>query len=121
MADATVFTLADLPTDRPMSRIERRRVIGERMMISDVVLEPGFDLASHRHENEQFMVVLSGRCVFGLGEAGSGTFREVEVSAGQVLVVPPMVWHSCRALERTRILDLFSPVSAGTGVDAPRG
>ena len=118
---AHVVTLADLATDRPMPRIERRRIIGERMMISDVVLEPGFDLAPHRHENEQFVVVLQGRCVFGLGEAGTPEFREVEVRGGQVLVLPPNVWHSCRALERTHIYDLFSPISATTGVDAHAG
>jgi quercetin dioxygenase-like cupin family protein len=116
--EAEVVTLADLSTDRPMARIERRRILGEKMMISDVVLESGFDLAAHRHENEQFVVVLEGRCVFGLGEMGTASHREVEVGAGQVLVLAPMVWHSCRALERTRILDVFSPVSAATGVDA---
>lgn len=118
MSRAEVITLAELATDRPMPRIERRRIIGEKMMISDVVLEAGFDLAAHRHENEQFVVVLEGRCVFGLGEPGTGEFREVEVRAGQVLVLPGNVWHSCRAIERTRIFDLFSPVSATTGVDA---
>jgi len=115
---AEVVTLAELTTDRPMPKIARRRVIGERMMISDVVLDAGFELAAHRHENEQFVVVLSGRCVFGLGEPRTPEFREVEVEGGQVLVLPGMVWHSCRALEETRILDLFSPVSAATGVDA---
>ncbi len=118
MPKAEVFTLADLTTDRPMPNIARRRIIGEKMMISDVVLEPGFDLAAHRHENEQFVVVLSGRCVFGLGEPGTPEFREVEVRGGQVLMLPGMVWHSCRALERTSILDLFSPISQTTGVDA---
>lgn len=114
---ARVYRLADLPVDRPMPRIERRRVIGERMMISEVFLEKGFDLGSHRHENEQMVVVLSGRCVFGLGEPGSSEHREVEVTDGEVLHLPSNVPHSCRAVEDTRILDLFSPVSETTGVD----
>lgn len=119
--DARVVTLAELVTDRPMPRIERRRIIGDRMMVSDVMLEPGFTLASHAHENEQFVVVLSGACRFGLGVEGSAGHRTVEVRAGQVLVLPGNVPHSCVALEATHILDLFSPVSAGTGVDRANG
>lgn len=100
-----------------MPRITRRRVIGERMMVSAVVLEPGFELASHRHENEQFVVVQRGRAVFGLGEPGTPSWREVEVTGGQVLVLPSNVPHSCRAIEETHILDLFSPPTTETGVD----
>jgi quercetin dioxygenase-like cupin family protein len=114
---ARKFVLADLPTDRPMPLIERRRIIGEKMMISEVFLTRGFDLASHQHDNEQIVVVLSGRCRFGLGAPGTPEYAEVEVSGGEVLHLPGNVPHSCRALEDTRILDLFSPVSEKTGVD----
>lgn len=120
MSEARVYTLAHLPRDTPMPLAERARVIGEKMMISDVLLAPGFELATHHHENEQFMVVLSGRCTFGIGAEGSPERHEVEVRAGQVLHVPSNTPHSCRALEETRILDLFSPPSATTGIDAGR-
>jgi len=116
-----LLTLADLPVDRPMPLISRRRVMGEKMMVSDVVLGRGFTIASHHHENEQFVVLLSGRCVFGLGAPGTSDYREVEVSTGQVLVLPSNIPHSCRALEETRILDLFSPPSTMTGIDRPPG
>lgn len=112
-----LLTLSSLPVDRPMPLISRRRVIGEHMMVSDVLLEKGFTLASHHHANEQFVVLLSGRCIFGLGAPGTPDYREVEVSAGQVLTLPPNLPHSCRALEETRILDLFSPPSQTTGID----
>jgi quercetin dioxygenase-like cupin family protein len=108
----------DLPSDRPMPRIQRRRIIGDRMMVSDVRLEKGFELASHRHDNEQFVVLLSGRCIFGVGDPGTPEFKETELRPGEVLVLPGGVAHSCRALEDTHILDLFSPVSERTGVDA---
>lgn len=105
-----------------MPLIQRRRIIGEHMMVSEVHLSKGFALASHSHANEQFVVLVSGRCRFGVGAEGTPEHREVIVEAGQVLVLPPNVPHSCVALEDTRILDLFSPPSATTGVDhAPRG
>lgn len=113
MPDHVLHTLADLPTDSPMPLIDRRRILGERMMISEVVLHPGFEVASHSHENEQMVVMLEGSAEFTIGEG-----QKVTVSAGQVLVLPPNLPHACKALERCRILDLFSPVSEKTGVDA---
>jgi quercetin dioxygenase-like cupin family protein len=117
MNAARVYTLSELPTDTPMPLIARRRVIGENMMISEVKLEPGFHVPTHQHTNEQFVVVLRGRCLFGLGAEGSAERREVEVRGGQVLHLPPDVPHSCKAIEETVILDLFSPTSQKTGVD----
>lgn len=118
MTHAQVFTLADLAIDRPMPKLERQRIMGEKMMISRVVLEEGFVLATHSHENEQFVVMLSGRCVFTIGQVGgSDAMRDVDLRAGQVLHLPSWVPHGVRALARSEILDLFSPVSATTGVD----
>lgn len=119
MTRANVVTMEDLPRDHPMPRIARRRVIGEKMMISEVVLSPGFEVPVHSHENEQIVVMLRGRAEFDLEEeAGS---RTVEVTGGQVLVLPSGVPHGCRAIEECVILDLFSPVSETTGVDAHGG
>ncbi|MEK6703623.1 MAG: cupin domain-containing protein [Planctomycetota bacterium] len=114
---AQVLTLADLPIDRPMPRIERQRVIAERMMISKVRLLPGFVLETHQHDNEQIVVMVKGRCRFTLGAVGSPDFREVDVKGGQVLVLPGGTPHSCVVIEETEILDLFSPISEKTGVD----
>jgi len=116
-ATASRHVWSELKQDFPMPKIARRRIIGDRMMVSEVKLTKGFDLASHAHENEQFVVMLTGRCTFGIGEPGSKDFREVELKTGEVLVLPGHVPHSCKALEDSHILDLFSPVSATTGVD----
>lgn len=117
MSRARLHTWDSIEPDRPLPAIERRRVIGERMMISQVRLSPGFEVASHRHENEQHVVMISGRCVFGLGEIGTPEYHELEMRGGQVLELPANVWHSCRALEDSLIYDVFSPVSETTGVD----
>lgn len=109
----------DLPKDRPMPLIDRRRIMGQRMMVSEVLLYVGFSLPTHAHENEQFMIMLRGRCRFGIGAEGSPERREIEVCGGEVLVLPPNLPHSCVAIEESVILDLFSPPSAMTGVDRP--
>ncbi|MBK7405545.1 MAG: cupin domain-containing protein [Phycisphaerales bacterium] len=118
MTTARLLTLDQLPTDHPMPLLTRRRIIGEHMMISQVLLAPGFTVAVHSHANEQFVVMLRGRAEFDLVE-GSLT-RTIEVRGGQTLVLPPNVPHGCRAIEECLILDLFSPVSQTTGVDTAR-
>ncbi len=111
---------SDLPVDRPMDLLERRRVIGAKAMLSHIHLKKGFELKTHRHENEQFSCVLSGRIRFHVGEEGSADRRDIEVGAGEVIHLPSNVPHAAAALEDTVVLDIFSPPSEGTGIDAHR-
>lgn len=111
----TVSRWSDLPVDAPMPLLERRRVIGQKAMISHITLKKGFSLAAHAHENEQFSCVLSGALRFGLGPEG----RQVTVRAGEVIHLPSNLPHSAFAEEDTVVLDIFSPPSAGTGIDRP--
>ncbi|MFO0861265.1 MAG: cupin domain-containing protein [Phycisphaerales bacterium] len=117
MPEARHVVWSELPTDTPMPLIHRQRLMGEQMMISRVQLDKGFRVPSHRHSNEQFAVVLSGRMRFGLGEESTPAHREIEVVGGEVLHLPSNVPHSAAALEDSIILDLFSPPSEKTGVD----
>lgn len=116
---AVVFAWSEMPVDRPMPLIDRKRIIGLQMMISQVTLHKGFKVATHSHANEQFAVVLSGRIRFGIGDDAAGDRQHVELAGGQVIHLPSNVPHSAEALEETVILDLFSPPSATTGVDQP--
>jgi quercetin dioxygenase-like cupin family protein len=116
-APAARYRWADLKTDRPMQLLERRRIIGEQAMLSQVRLEKGCYVPTHAHANEQFACILSGRLKFGLGPEGSAERREVVVAAGEVLHLPSNVPHSAEALEDTLVLDVFSPPSEKTGID----
>lgn len=118
---ATHYVWQDLPTDRPMDKLMRRRIIGDRMMLSEVFLHNGCHVPTHAHENEQFCLVISGRLRFGIGDERSQGRREITVSAGEVLHLPSNVPHSADALEDTLVIDLFSPPSQGTGIDRPQG
>ncbi|MBX3416968.1 MAG: cupin domain-containing protein [Pirellulaceae bacterium] len=114
---ATVYHWDDLTRDHPLALLSRRRIIGEKMMISEIALEPGCDVPSHHHANEQFCIVLKGCLRFGVGEPGTPDHRFVDVRAGEVLHLPPHVPHSAYAVEDTLVLDIFSPPSQTTGVD----
>jgi len=105
----------DLETDAPMELLTRRRILGEKAMLSEVFLEKGCFVPTHAHENEQFAVILSGALRFDLGDEDHPD--ELVVRAGEVLHLPSMQPHSAYALEDTRVLDVFSPPSEATGID----
>jgi len=105
----------DLTCDRPLEQLVRRRVIGERVMLSHVTLEEGCHVESHAHENEQMAVVLSGAVRFAIG-AGKDA-RTLDVRAGEVLHLPSGLPHAATALEESVVLDVFSPPSEATGID----
>lgn len=119
--DANRYRWDDLPEDRPAERLVRRRIIGEKMMISEVRLRAGCRVPTHAHENEQFACVISGRLRFGIGAEGSSDRHEITLEGGEVMHLPSMVPHSAEAEEDTVVLDLFAPPSEKTGVDAGEG
>jgi len=117
MPTASLHRWSDLLADHPMELLERRRIIGEQAMLSQVFLRKGCDVPPHTHANEQFACILSGRLRFGIGAEGSPDRRTVIVSAGEVLHLPSNVPHSAFAEEDTLVLDVFSPPSEKTGID----
>ena len=116
MSDARAYRWDDLPKDFPLDKIERRRIIGDNMMISEVRLQQGCFVPMHAHENEQIAMVVHGRLRFGVTGA-DGTTTDIEAGAGEVVHLPSNVPHSAEALEESLVLDLFSPPSEGTGID----
>lgn len=113
---AVRYRWTDLPADRPMERLRRRRVIGEQAMISEVLLEKGCVVPTHAHENEQFAHVVRGKLRFGIGAEGGPDRHDVVVGAGEIMHLPANVPHSAEALEETLVLDIFSPTSEKTGI-----
>jgi len=114
---ARLLRWTDLETDHPLEEVNRRRIFGEQAMLSEVRFRKGCHVPTHHHENEQFVCVISGCLRFGLGADDDPGRRDVVVRAGEVLVLPSNVPHSADALEKTLVLDIFSPPSATTGLD----
>jgi quercetin dioxygenase-like cupin family protein len=118
VATAGCYRWDDLEIDRPMDKIERRRIIGEHAMLSEILLHAGCVVPTHAHPNEQFACVMSGQVRFGIGAEDDPDRRTVVMGAGEGFHVPPNVPHSAEAIEESRVLDVFSPTSERTGVDA---
>lgn len=118
---ARLFDLDQLPRDEPMERLSRRQIVGDRFMVSEVFLHAGCVVPTHAHVNEQLTIVLQGKLRFRLGaEGGQGKpsgQKEVVVGPRQAAHFPSQVPHAAEALEDTLVLDIFSPVTAGTGID----
>ncbi len=96
--------VADLPVHSMMPGGDVRFVHAESMTLSYWTLEEGAVLKDHSHPHEQVVNLLEGELEFTLG-------GDVSVLVpGSVVVCPPGVPHSGRALKPTRVLDVFCPV-----------
>ena len=96
----------DMPKEKVTDMIDRRVVVGDRMMLAHVYLAKGSIVPRHSHENEQLTYILEGALRFWIGEDGA---QELVVRAGEVLVIPSNVPHKAEALEDTLDVDVFSP------------
>jgi quercetin dioxygenase-like cupin family protein len=114
---ATRYRWAELSRDQPMNLLDRARVIGEHVMLSEVRLQKGCFVPTHAHANEQFACIISGRLRFGIGDEADPERREVIVEGGEVMHLPPNIPHSAEALQETLVIDVFSPTSEKTGID----
>ena len=83
--------------------LDRQMVVGEQMMVARVLLKKGCVVPEHSHHNEQITYILEGALKFHIDG------REIVVSAGEVLCIPPHMPHQAEALEDTVDLDVFTP------------
>lgn len=76
---------------------------GERLMVVQVTLEEGAVVPAHRHPHEQITYVVEGK----LSMEVEG--RIYVLVSGDSLLFPADVEHGATALERTLVVDTFSP------------
>jgi quercetin dioxygenase-like cupin family protein len=103
---ATRYRWEEMPIEALKPDLGRRLISTERMMLAQVYLEKGCIVPQHSHENEQLTYILEGTLRFWLGADES---EVVDVSAGEVLHIPPNVPHKAEALETTLDVDIFCP------------
>jgi quercetin dioxygenase-like cupin family protein len=93
----------DIEVEHLSSLIGRQMIVGTNVMVARILLNKGARVPLHSHHNEQITYVLDGVMKFFLDN------REVIVSAGEVLCIPPNMPHEAIALEDTVDLDVFNP------------
>ena len=81
-----------------------RAVHGERLTLAVVEVEPDAELPEHRHDKEQFGLVVQGSAIFRVGD------EERSLRPGGIWCIPSTTPHTVTAGEAGAVvIDIFSP------------
>jgi len=83
--------------------LQRQFVVGQEIMLARVLLKKGCIVPLHSHHNEQLTYIVEGALKFYIDG------KEIIVSAGEVLCIPPHMPHKAEAVEDTVDIDVFYP------------
>jgi quercetin dioxygenase-like cupin family protein len=103
MAEAKHIKWNDIEVEAMSSTIGRQLLVGTNLMVARVLLKKGARVPLHSHHNEQVTYILEGALHFFIDN------KELIVSAGEVLCIPPHMPHEAIALEDTVDVDIFTP------------
>ncbi|MDH3708755.1 MAG: cupin domain-containing protein [Cyclobacteriaceae bacterium] len=95
-----------VPTEQVTDSMQRKIVAGEKLMIVKMKFKDGFHVPLHHHENEQITQVISGTIRFWLGEDKQ---QQMELTAGDVLVIPPNMPHEALMIGDVEAMDTWAP------------
>jgi quercetin dioxygenase-like cupin family protein len=102
---ATVQPWQGVPSEQIGEGVDRQMVVGERLMMCRLTLQPHVETPIHSHPHEQMTIVERGRVRFTI----DGSARVV--GAGDVLHFPPNVAHGATMLdEEVVLIDVFTPI-----------
>jgi len=96
---------AQIPSERVGEGIERQMVVGERLMICRLTIQPRVVTAVHAHEHEQMTLVERGRVLYIIDGV------ERVCSTGDILHFRPRTPHGATMLDEEVVLvDIFTPL-----------
>ena len=94
-----------VPSEQISEGVDRQMVVGERLMMCRLTLQPHVDTPVHSHPHEQMTIVERGRVRFFIEG------KEQIASAGDVLHFPSNCWHGATMMdEEVVLIDIFSPL-----------
>jgi quercetin dioxygenase-like cupin family protein len=93
----------DVEVEHLSPLIDRQMITGQELMIAKLVLKKGMVVPEHSHLNEQLTYVVDGALKFWIDG------KEIVVSTGEVLCIPPHMPHKAEALVDTIDVDVFYP------------
>jgi quercetin dioxygenase-like cupin family protein len=95
----------EVPATRIADGIDRQMVVGEKLMMCRLTLQPHIDTPVHSHPHEQMTIIERGRVRFTI----EGDTRVV--APGDILHFPPNVAHGATMLdEEVVLIDIFTPI-----------
>jgi quercetin dioxygenase-like cupin family protein len=98
------FPYADAnPVEMAPGLVRRTLVSGDSLMICRFDLESGVEIPSHAHPHHQAGYVVSGKICITVGG------KSQELGAGDSYIAPSGALHSAIALQKSVVVDTFSP------------
>jgi len=98
------IALSDIETKEIMPGYHGKMIHGENMTLAFWEVEEGAAVPEHSHINEQIMHVLDGDFEFKVAGV-TKIYRP-----GELVIIPPNIPHSGKALTPCKLMDIFSPV-----------
>ncbi|MBC8767623.1 cupin domain-containing protein [Arenibacter sp. BSSL-BM3] len=95
--------LAEIDSKEIMPGYHGKLIHTQNMSLAFWEVEKGAKVPEHAHINEQVMQVLEGKFEFTLGGI-TNTYEP-----GDLVIIPPNVSHSGRAITPCKLMDVFSP------------
>jgi len=95
--------LAEIEFKEIMPGYNGKLIHAQNMSLAFWEVEKGAKVPEHAHINEQVMQVLEGKFEFTL-DGNTNTYEP-----GDLVIIPPNVPHSGRALTTCKLMDVFSP------------
>lgn len=103
MSEMKSVSWKNVEKERLSDSISRQAVYGENGTMARLFIKRGAGVARHSHANEEYSWVLSGAVKYSVDG------REIELRAGDAVVIPPSEPHSAVALEDSEIALFFTP------------
>ena len=98
------YQLQSMATREPIKGFVGRFVHSDNMTMAFWNIRAGSAAATHQHPHEQVFCLLEGEFELTVDE------KSAVYAPGAVVVIPPSVPHSARAITNSRVLDIFHPV-----------
>ena len=98
-----LLELNDIEEKEILPGLTVKFVHSDNMTLAYWHFEPGVELPLHHHVHEQVVNVIEGELMLILDS------KELRLTPGKVVVIPPDVPHSGRAVTECRVIDVFYP------------
>lgn len=100
-----LYKLEKVPSFKLFEGVKGRLIVGDRMSLSFVEIEPNIILRKHKHENEQITIAIEGNITFIIDD------KEYYIKKGDVIVFGSNESHGgVTSEDGFQAIDIFAPL-----------